>query len=170
MYAFTSIGMIFAITISSVFLIHRKTPVVKSSHLILSFALLLIHILLFCAPLIFLGEFKGELQCTVAVTINGLFLCVIVAIVFAKTLLLISIFKSKRLTSNGVIKKNFQYMWLLFILVCYMCLVTVAVSNSPYGIEHQINKEKLEKVFSCEHIELYWRIYLYLFCYCTFCV
>ncbi|XP_057310270.1 extracellular calcium-sensing receptor-like [Hydractinia symbiolongicarpus] len=152
-YSLVCLGAALSFVFLICFVKNRTTPLVRSSNTFLSITQLTIHFLLFLTPVSSIGYINNT-SCIITMVLHGQLICLILAIVFAKTVFLVRVFQSKRVLIRSVVTKNVQYLWILSIQAVYGCLVILALYHSPHGILNMKNRKQLLNEVTCANHNL----------------
>ncbi|XP_078502980.1 extracellular calcium-sensing receptor-like [Lissotriton helveticus] len=130
--AFATFFTLLTTSVVCVFIKHRNTPIVKANNRDLSFVLLLALMLCFLCPLVFIGR-PGRLTCLLRQTLFGAVFSISISSVLAKTVIVVSAFKStapgtKRWLGNRTPAWIVLSCTLVQVLICALWLLT----SPPY--------------------------------------
>ncbi|XP_078502988.1 extracellular calcium-sensing receptor-like [Lissotriton helveticus] len=139
--AFATFFTLLTTSVVCVFIKHRSTPIVKANNRELSFVLLLALMLCFLCPLVFIGR-PGRLTCLLRQTLFGAVFSISISSVLAKTIIVVSAFKStvpgtKRWLGNRTPAWIVLSCTLVQVLICALWLLT----SPPYPVLNRTSSQ-----------------------------
>ncbi|XP_065658607.1 vomeronasal type-2 receptor 26-like [Hydra vulgaris] len=149
--SFASFSFLLSITIIVILILKRKTPIVKSSNVVLSVIQNLCHLLVALFVPIFYIEKRDYMICCTRHILLGFLLATTTSITFIKTRKYVYIFKKKgRISKKQLLfATSIDLMTMSFILIVQSLLGVILLIKSPPFVDSKINYEKKTITFEC---------------------
>ena len=153
-YVLNAFGIALCLFIIGIFVRYRKTPVVRSSHYILSITQIIFCLLLFIVILIFVLSKPTVWLCTIRQPVISLLIIAIVSIVVCKAEKIITIYTMKTIMSSKdklhlLIKQMFIFCFIIFI-DCIIVAVCFPFPNYPVPITAYNNQGNVYQFQHCQ--------------------
>ena len=140
-YILASIGVVLSSIVIHSFIKYRKTPMVLSSNITLSFIQLIAHLLLYIHIAIYVFKDTRDI-CTAKSFMLGTLLVIIISVTTVKTRILVKVFNHKHRTSKSKVMKTKSFGFLTITLATiFIILLNVLLHQvKPITITSYINK------------------------------
>ena len=150
MYILITIGCCLVLCMALIFVINRKTPVVKSSIQNLLFIQLFGHFMLMLVLISLIGE-PTYAKCQFSIYSIGLLYTLIMACIFTKAYKLLTVFQSIGRMSNKevIITKLLQYVIVFILVMAQTCLTFVNFILSPPHVSRFKDERHFTEYLTC---------------------